>query len=534
MMRTRFSVLALALTLAAMAKAQTVQFVGVGSSAMFQSTAQGAFDVVFPNTVRVHHYTVGGAILHDSRSGLIPNTTGSLWVVWDDEHTQVWADIQTDSTVGNRGYFAAPRNTIQFSNAPATNIVLFSDGLPDDPTVPADIFAVLNNHAVTAAFTDIRPEDAKFAQDHALNDLGYSETNPIKSAFNPSNNFPAVKFSLGGAGAADPYTGQPVPAYTTIPVGAAPIVFIANATNPNGLGDPGIVNISTTSAQLLFSGAQCDGTLLGSASNFPVHAMQREPLSGTMNTTEFTVFQASTLGTNPASQETGVSSTTANPLNHLTCAGGVGDRSRAIGTGEEVNTAVKNNQDALGYTFFGYGNVSQIANNPNYKYLTLDGIDPISFSYIDGHLPSCAIDGCTPGALNTFPNLRNGTYKAWSLLRAVTDGDTTSANFVNTSALVSAAQLEVNFTIADYVPFTTSDGSDGLTVYRQHFARSGVNPNDGPLVTQGNPTFGFTLGGTDTIGPNTETGGDVGGCIQGPFNDPTNPPAVPGPTGCRQ
>jgi hypothetical protein len=53
---------------------------------------------------------------------------------------------------------------------------------------------------------------------------------------------------------------------------------------------------------------------------------------------------------------------------------------RAIGTGEMVGTAVKSTKDAIGYTFFSYGNVSPIAGNPNYGYLTYQGVDPINLS----------------------------------------------------------------------------------------------------------------------------------------------------------
>src|SRR5207245_1066698 len=98
----------------------------------------------------------------------------------------------------------------------------------------------------------------------------------------------------------------------------------------------------------VFSGSSCSGSDLGGGAG-DIDAYLREPLSGTMNTTEFNVFRYP--DASGQSQETGVNPAAANnnPLN-LACGGG-GNRKRAIGTGDEVN-GVKNNttNDAIGYT----------------------------------------------------------------------------------------------------------------------------------------------------------------------------------------
>src|SRR6202043_2489266 len=111
-------------------------------------------------------------------------------------------------------------------------------------------------------------------------------------------------------------------------------------------------------------------------------------------------------------------------------------------TGEEVKSVQNSGHnfsiDGIGYTFFSYGNVSSIANNPAYGYITLNNVDPIFASYgpqsstgagydtgqpaSAGTLPAaatlpascgtafpCAENQIWTGGLS-FPNLRNGTY----------------------------------------------------------------------------------------------------------------------------
>jgi hypothetical protein len=87
--------------------------------------------------------------------------------------------------------------------------------------------------------------------------------------------------------------------------------------------------------------------------------------------------------------------------------------------------------------------------------------------------------------------MRDGSYRAWSILRLVTDK--AGANFTNAQALVTAAQNEINATVPDFVPaVATTDGDPGMPYLRSHF---GI-----PLVPVG------------TISNSPENGGDVGGC----------------------
>jgi hypothetical protein len=229
-----------------------------------------------------------------------------------------------------------------------------------------------------------------------------------------------------------------------------------------------------------------------------------------MNTTEYTVFRYPAF--NGVSQETGVAAS--NPL-AKSCSSG-GKRFRAIGTGEEVksvqNSGANNGTDGIGYTFFSYGNVSSIANSASYGYLTLNGVDPIFHKYgttIDPGQPSIA--GALPSSANlpatcaggfpcpenkiwsgnlSFPNLRNGSYRAWSVLRIVSNG----VALANAKLLVTGAQTYAATSTPDFVSVLKVGASDpGLTLLRSHYTQSGVPPVN--------------------ISSAGDKGGDAGGCI---------------------
>ena len=547
MRQTKFlsaALFAAAAVIATPAANATVKVLGAGSSAMWQSAALGAYSLAGGSGSGAGHFTIKGtagcttnancAQIHDSRSASILPEGGNLWVVWNSAQTEIWAYISVDSVVGNRAYFAVPRTTLQVDPAAesgsgfATNLIASALWGTDAANIPSTVYTALNNASITTAFTDIRPEDAKFAICRVLNALdtanysgfGYGTGTTcstligtqILSDFSSAVANP-VNFNIKGT---DPFTGDAVPASTTIDVGASPIVFIVNRTNPNGLGyggagTPTITNLTVPQAQLLWTGdhatpASCDTALWtgGPPTSVPVHVMQREPMSGTMNTTEFTTFRCG--NTDPTSsscpvtghasyiysQEQGVvpppegTTNTNNPLD-LPC--GIGTRQRAIGTSEMDSTAVLNTADSIGYTFWGYGNVAKLAGSYNYGYLTLNSIDPIQSSYSDGVLPTCTAP-CPLPAGTSFPNLRNGTYTAWSVLRVVTNAATPTA----TKQLVVAIQDNIT-SVPDFVPFAAVGSDPGLQYYRSHFLRSGVSPNNG-------------------LSSEKEAGGDEGGMIE--------------------
>jgi hypothetical protein len=448
-------------------------------------------------------------------------------------------------------------------------------------------------HAITAGMTDIRPEDAKYATNRALGttadtsatgvgctspcrswSLGYGPGpvgKPIKSGIGTSTaQATPVQFALPGF--PDPITSVAVP--TTIqvfPVGEAPIIFVVNRSNTTtGLGQTlasdgsyyarnvwdqhpyppnGNPPAPTTRRPLgnMFTGHDCGtdnaafawptdtgvripaGSKGGNA--LPIHLFLREPLSGTMNTTEFTEFRiyGTTNGNGPTgngqpaltSQEQNVNPNAGdNPLKQ-TCVTVAGDRTRGIGTGEVVNGVgttggVLNTPDSITYTFFSFSNVSKLATKdtnpltpqPQYGYLMIDGIDPLFDTYNNsgsptnpgqpaaagspltwGELPACGtapaslLPNCQASAIwgtkPSFPHIRDGSYPAWSELRMMCD--TASANCsvasdpAGAQALVQNLQHDIHTNtlggVPDFVPF--SDAPSGALSFNPPYGDAG-------------------------------------------------------------
>jgi hypothetical protein len=537
---------------------------GVGSSALYQGASLAAFQLAGGGA---GHYTAsnGGKII-DTREAGIPPENGTLAVVWNAAQTQAWTYLSVDSVVGNRAYFAQPRTFLQLASPLPAAGQKISAALwgADAATIPPAVQALINNQAFNAAFTDILPADAKFAQNRincgtaataTIGCLGYGTADPnvgtaIQSAFSSSVAHP-INFNIFGT---DPITGSGIPASTVVPIGIAPIIFIANRTNPAGLGQVGLFSDVTyqATAQLLWTGTDCAGTAWGpfdAAHNFAVNPILREPLSGTMNTFEFNIMvqdQQGSTANGYFSQESifnppffvpstfgAINPAANNPLNGA-CPGNSpyaspvqGVRKRAIGTGEMVGTAVHNTADSIGYTFFGYGNVSPIAGQAAYGYLTYQTVDPInpSGSYAvpfvsgglnypgGGVLPTCTVPcAIAPGA--SFPNIRNGAYRAWSLLRAV--ADTGSPALTNLQALANTAASQINNTQPDFLPFNAAGGDPGFIGYRIHFAPAMAGTPPVNFNATNTPNNGITV-------PAAEAGGDVGGCLDYK-TDPNHPP----------
>lgn len=549
---TRMKYLSAALLLAAMlnlappTNAQTVKVVLAGSSALWQSMALAAYNsgsCVSGGTAPCFHYTAKNFNLIDSRPSILGGTNaidlGNVWVVWDSAATtNVWAYIKVDSGVGDRCYFAQPRCTVSITTLPAAGNLIASNLWGDnssDSTPTAAVAALFTGGtlSVTGAATDIRPEDALFATCRAnsvlggapdgLAGLGYGanasgvcpshgaaladlQGSDVLSGYPASTNTAhVIAFAISGK---DPFSGTTVPAATTVSVGAAPIIFITSRSSALA----NVTNATDAQLQSVFSGANCNASAFGAASS-PIQVYLREPLSGTMNTTEYTVFRY--WDKSGVSQETGVNAV--NPLASACTSGG--SRYRAIGTSEEVESVQNSNAnhgtDGIGYTFFSYGNVSSIANSTSYGYLTLDGIDGIFHKYgttIDPGQPStagvlpastnlpatcaggagsfpCAEDKIWSGNLS-FPNLRNGSYRAWSVLRVVSNGTALS----NADLLVKSSQTYAANSVPDFVPALKVASTDpGLALLRSHYTQEGVAPVN--IATTG------------------DKGGDAGGCI---------------------
>lgn len=576
----------------------------------------------------VCHWTFSsGGQVTDNRDpdGRILPQVGNVWLVWISSGANcsgsvttnptsgipdVWIDVSVDSTVGVRLFSAQEDITtnttpqtpggqltiLEASGTAGGNLigtcssgadVLWPDNLCDGGAAQATLSAAAlaavntvetNGLHINVGLTDIRPEDALYATKRALATLntttwaglGYKGPTAnigaaIETEQGTGSEAVPIEFALQGKG--DPFkTAYIVPPYTTIPIGAAPIVF---GLNNNGAG-PIVTNLvsgvtpdvhesgQTYPLANLFDGTtSCDTTNAafggnGSGTGQAITLFLREPLSGTMNTTEFSLFRSH--GNTDDSQEKGVIDTTESPYNplHIQCNGsdttGTGFRERAIGTGEVVGKSgaygLLGTPDSLGYFFYGFSNAHKLT-GADFTALTLDGVDgvgPFSTPPASQEFYSCSGTTC-PASLwpNNFsyPNVRNGTYKAWSIYRWLVYSNA-PADAYGPAADAQYAQDYVNVDVADFVPFqacpsgdthticTTAVGglgpsyNDGLSVYRSHFAQESVAANDGTLQGPIANSFpgGSTNGGSngaETYGAGTEAGGDMGGLIEGPF-----------------
>lgn len=221
---------------------------------------------------------------------------------------------------------AAPRaqeTLVALASLPASGsnaLAVWDDGSVDT-ALPAAVYAVVNGARVDAANTDIRPEDALYAATRTLTPVangGLDYGNCVsgncqvgignKCEVTPTGGSVAtpVLFALSGA---DPCSGATVPAFTSVPAGAAPIIFLANKSDASGLGRSAVKSITTAGsndAYELFSGTSCNASLLDGSSIVAVNPSSRATL-GHMNTTEFSVFEPT------GSQEKGVT-VAINPL----------------------------------------------------------------------------------------------------------------------------------------------------------------------------------------------------------------------------
>jgi hypothetical protein len=365
-----------------------------------------------------------------------------------------------------------------------------------------------------------------FGQAGGLGSTSAYVGSPIKSGYPGSTSTANVlSFNIKGK---DPISGTTIPAFTVVEVGATPVVFITER-DKGQLAN--LTNATEQQLQQVFSGNNCDASAFGLPSG-GIGVFLREPLSGTYNTTEAsvmrhpTVYPGAILG---VSMETNVGSD--NPLagQSSACPGTSGKRYRAIGTGEEVksvqNSGVNLGTDGIGYTFFSYGNVGSIANKPAYGYITLNNVDPIFASYGPQASTGAGYDPGQPAAAGTlpapanlpcsgafpcsekliwagglsFPNLRNGTYPSWSIVRLVSNG----TPLANAKTLIKDSQAFVVDSVPDYVPATKTVGTTttdpGLLLARSHYQQY-----------DGADTL---LGAAPVNSGTTEAGGDMGGTI---------------------
>lgn len=518
--------------------AQTVVFNAAGSTAAYNAFALAGIwgsGSAPPGPCGSNIWTQkNGATAHDNRNPFtspansIPDSTGTVWVEWDNSTspTVVCAYIAVDSAVGQRVFMANPRGQLNLptgftcSAPPAGQNKV--PGLTDSVMTTAVCNAIFGANGASstcltgtkcvfnAAPTDIRPEDALWATERTYDTLpspyscgphetlGYSPGPApnvgvnIDSAFDTTFVTPAL-FALSGS---DPITGNQVQSWVTSDIGAQSLLVLVNIsdTSSNGLGSTQLKNILTWQVGDVFDGTASTTEFIVPGASLtsvtPLHALQREPLSGTYNTFEYDAVAAAPAN---ASQECGVTNPTGgspdNPLD-LTNSSTGGTRQRVIGNGQMISE-LETVEDGIGYGFFSFGNVAPLVGLG--KYLTVNAEDPL---YTNGGNPNGvgALPTCTtPPCKLSFPNIANGTYPLWNVLRVTTAFPQPSG----ITTLLSDAELQAKNEVSDFLPVP-------LTVLRSHFTD--------PLQTN-TPANGLLCAGE------TQVGGDMGGLVLTVTND---------------
>jgi len=569
------------LFLAAAAHAQTPQIVAVGSSALFPSvvvsmtTADPITHTPAPCgtnvwTTKNATYTYG----IDGRTAYgVPNEAGTLAIVWDSTTTVgdiICAYLSTDSVVGQRlflGTGSGGNGTLFLATGVSSIGGAGAVSYLSDSTTgpPAAVVTALQGAHFNVAFTDIRPEDGEYAYQRAscsrsgVTDpscFGYGPvpigTNPIQSSYTNGNYAYVMDYAISGTDPID--TSVTVGAFTTVPIGISPVILFYNTydTGTGGLGALLPSNITDDTVVGVWSGLigttnQISNNLGGSGVN--LHVVQREPVSGTYNTFEWQLVhtrdhhagdftQEYNFGPTPVSCFTPPNSATyvppatacANPANVNGVAGPSygGYRTRAIGTGEMVSAvSSSNNPDSIGYAFWG---LSTFGGKANLHYLSLNGQDPL---YANGtvlaqgtqNFPSCSGKvnlgsfSCSGNTLPTFTNIQNGSYRVWSLLRAIYyTSYTPPGTGPSIAGLIQAAQDQAESGgIPDFLPYQYCSGASctpgtgpytaNLQVVRSHYPLSGYDANNG---TNGPSSFCAA----DQTAPNCiEEGGDMAGKV---------------------
>jgi len=570
--------LAIALcTIPSASKAQTA-FVGGGSSALALELGQAA--VFFEDGVtgsciwtrKTKSLQVGSTMnATDDRPGINKTESGDVWVVWGKGPApgtcaapnatapgyNVYMYTNLDSGVGNRGFFMTKAAGV---TGFVQNLVLVAGdsnpGVPDNilnkqPTaghvftdtvggIPAVVIGNLNTQRWNWAGTDIRPEDALFANFRAeaacnswigrqpfdvilryTQGLGYADGTVFSDDFGAGKTLKLYNFAINGA--LDPYSGIASPNFTALSVGAQPIIIAVGPINgPSGNGIYKNTDIPGFVAANFFSGVLGRASdLLGGSDNYGVTALVREPISGTYNTMEYGLVNNSQFHTSMDINNCVPGVAPPNPL-HVVSANGVAMeggavqafRRRVIGTGQ-MTTVLNSGVEApnnpatqyIGFFFWGAGNISGLN---NVKYLKVNGADPIQNAYTNGVLPGSGAPGdpCAGNITNpacagtvTFAGLNNGDYPLWSALRVIYDPGKPLVAAAMTN-LVAAAQ---NLTSVQYDFVKLSN----LNVWRSHYYMNSINVN----VAAMGPTLNTATPNDLCPGGLPEQGGDAGGAI---------------------
>lgn len=549
------------------ANAQNIPIVAVGSSGAFgaASIAMVVGDPVrgINTPLCGARFWTGSASAVDARATLttpnIPNEGGTLSVSWDNDTTPtiICAYLSVDSIVGQRLFFGqgsgtAGNATLLIPTSACTTAGANKIGFVWDTAtsgLPVAVWNALEGGNSTSsncsgsttsnpvhfnvAFTDVRSEDAQFVGNQRVlcTDSNSSAAFPpddksclgfnTGSGVNPgtavvssvsTSTAQAIFYSFSGT---DPISGTTIPASQEVNVGAQLELPFVNTidTSAAGLGTltsgstPTLTSVSSHTLSAVYAGNAVltrdlvGGTGLGST---VLHALQREPMSGTYTTFEWQVIRQRD-GANFQSQESGICGPTqsgcysancftqasstipttacSNPVN--VCIGAsCGLRMRVIGTGQMISTMNNSTWTVggvsgqtpsfIGYAFWSLGNFGGKA---NLKYLALDGVDGLFPGYgpadggHNGAFPGVptgqgtVANGITVNAgqcggyfngnggtiqnftcngynLPTFDGVTSGNYRLWNILRANYYGSAQTANFspLNIAGFILGAQ----------------------------------------------------------------------------------------------
>ncbi len=530
--------------------------------------------------------------------------------------------ISVDSGIGDRGFLASPRAQLLVSAPAGTGAASKVNGYTDNvATLPQAIWNDINALAtcggttntgctavgttMTVAFSDIRPEDAQYATFRSLAknarncapnnpytnascyfnvnqgfSLGYGNWNsaydagpsPVLSGTSISSSFSTTRatptYFEQVPGVHDGYTGQGVLDYAVYPVGALPVlVAVSNTdTSSTGFGATDASGHYTAKNVDLYTLAYIfDGVLgrtqdiTGLAGSTPFEEIQREPLSGTYNTFEFTGILTHAI---QASQEDGIYAANPavyNPIDFKNAANG-SIRYRAIGTGEMVKavnglavggpvgngiTTVLANR--IGYAFWSYGNFLPLANSscsatvvgqspvsaqvsgvttcptkPTGHYLTVNGVDPLFNTVFDNpqgplNFPTCGTTAFATLPCPTIPftHLDDGSYPLWTIVRMIADG---SVQVVAPSPSTPLGKIYNTLLTTSATKFFDFEEVANLSVFRIHRGASwgaqgnpanAFNPVNGTMCAPGSP-YGIAFSNNFT---GVDMGSDVGGGV---------------------
>jgi hypothetical protein len=510
--------------------AQTLVGAVAGASALWLEAGQGTYAALgcswTDSNSTSHTYVT------DVRSGAGSATDyGKIWVAWTNTGScasptaaaQVYAYISLDAGIGDRCLFAQPQCVLTENDAVGT-AGSGALGNPDTP-LPAGIRSAINGASISVSATDGMPLDSAFSAYQALggpsNLCGYLSAGTQYQGYgrggwpgpgiqvkaqDGSAVFNVIGFNITGT---DPFTGNPVPAYTVTPVGATPILIFVNTGNASGFGSASVSNVSRSTLGLVFSNILARTADLVpqqfaglSATYYGITAWHRESLAGA-----YLVFDRAITENKELYRTQEFVCPPVEPLNYgrTIADGGTSTTSnnyRALSNSDEI-TQVESTNDSIGYAYWGVANFKAAtygSGTPGaLKYLTVDGVDPLCSTYGCG-----GGAGEIPTATNTFlsnvnlNNVANGSYPIWSELRFVS---TSSAGLTAAQALAGYAQAESTTPGGAQPDFITAPN---LNVIHAHFALPFVS--DAYTASEGPRVCGASSG-------SIEGGGDAGGIV---------------------